>query len=189
MTATTNRQLIDLMPQLRDILGLSADLDLPKLCRIECSAVEYADGYTISAQLKVMSDYASWDALLAWGRGAQPTLSEACESAFAPGGYYRKASVQVRVADVSLEVWTHVAGTFEAPKLDIGDRVRTPGGAYAVVTRHGCDEPGCTRDVKIKFDDYSDPVCCNSADLEFVGKAPTPAWLAGLATGPVQVPA
>lgn len=117
MTAT-NQHAIDLMPQLRDILGLPQDLGLPRLCRIVFEAHAGDPGWTVRAQLgSLPGSEARWEALTAWGHGARPELGPPVEE---PGGdwtsgSWRHASVTVVVAEVALEVWTHVDGAFEAP--------------------------------------------------------------------------
>lgn len=114
---TTNTQhAIDLMPQLRDVLGLPQDLDLPRLCAIVFTANADAPGWDVYAQLKTMPDADSWDALLAWSGGATPKLSRLQRASYMPSGKYRKASVQIRVGEVAIEVWCHVDSTFVPPE-------------------------------------------------------------------------
>lgn len=130
MSTTTTQAAIDLMPQLRDILGLPAELDLPRLVRIEFAAYDTAPGWTVTAQLPTMTDEAEWDALLAWSRGAEPVLSEPQVAAYMPSGMYRKASVTVVVADVSVTIWTHVDGEFVPP---VAEPVRVTGPMAALI--------------------------------------------------------
>lgn len=130
MTATTNQHAIDLMPQLRDVLGLPEDLDLPALCHIRFDADQGAPGWTVRAQLgSLFPAEARWEALVAWGHGVQPELGEAVEDigSYWPSKSWREARVTVRVAEVAIEVWTHVDGAFTAPArilhLDEGEAV------------------------------------------------------------------
>jgi hypothetical protein len=125
MTATTQQAAIDLMPQLRDLFDLASSLDLPRLARVEFGANADDPGWTVRAQLPTMTDAAEWDALLAWGHGVTPMLGDAHPASYMPSGSYRKASVTVVVAEVSIEVWAHVDGDFTPPEpvihMDYGD--------------------------------------------------------------------
>ena len=113
---TTTQHAIDLMPQLRDILGLPKDFDLPRLANVQFTAHEGAPGWLVQAQLRTMSDEHSWDALLAWGSGKEPTLGEVHKASYMRSGTYRKATVTVVIAEVSVTIWAHVDGKFKPPK-------------------------------------------------------------------------
>lgn len=114
---TTTQHAIDLMPQLRDILGLPKDLDLPKLFNVDISATTGDDGWTVTSQLwPAGDDQARWEALQAWGGSQQPQLSDPHPSKGYASGAFRQASVTVVVAEVSVKVWTHVDGGFVPPQ-------------------------------------------------------------------------
>lgn len=120
MTITTSQHAIDLMPQLRDILGMPADLDLPRLFGVTFTAVDGAPGWTVQAQLNShnLTDLAQWDALKAWAPGAEPVLDEpvAGTSALYPSGFWRRATVTVVVAEVSVQIWAHLDSGFVPPQ-------------------------------------------------------------------------
>ena len=122
MTATVGQAAIDLMPQLRDILQLPEDLDLPRLSNIKMTAYQDDPGWTVKAMLWLgqslshQDDLARWEALQAWAPGVVPALSEPSVSSLTPSGLYRKASVTITVAEVSVEIWTHVDATFAPPQ-------------------------------------------------------------------------
>ncbi|HEV2346429.1 MAG TPA: hypothetical protein VGS97_20185 [Actinocrinis sp.] len=115
MTATTNQHAIDLMPQLRDVLGLPKDLDLPPLYSAAFTAYHNAPGWTVRAQLGSLPDAEAWEALKAWAPGAERQLDDPTESEARTSGWYRKAWVDVRIGDVAVQIWCHVEGAFEPP--------------------------------------------------------------------------
>lgn len=117
MTVTTTQHAIDLMPQLRDILGLSQDLDLPRLYRVTMTAHDGEPGWVVDAMLGSTdkSDLELWEGLRAWAPGVMPELSKPHAASWTASGMYRKASVTVSVAGVSVLIWTHLDGLFEAP--------------------------------------------------------------------------
>jgi hypothetical protein len=118
----TTQHAMDLMPQLRDILQLPGDLDLPKLARIEMAADSVDPGWSVRAQLKTLpTDPERWEALSAWGGGTRPQLGFAHMSDDYPSGAYRKATVEIAVAEVSVEIWTHVDAEFEPPQRPADD--------------------------------------------------------------------
>lgn len=110
---------IDLMPQLRDILGMPGDLDLPRLCAVTLKADESTPGWRAAAQLGTMADSATWDALLQWAPGVQPDVSDVFPGMHMPSGTYRKVSVTVVVAEVTVEIWAHVDGDFVPPAAPV----------------------------------------------------------------------
>ena len=116
MTTTTDQRAIDLMPQLRDLFGLAEDLDLPHLTRVEFGANAGDTGWTVTAQLRSMSDHASYAALLAWSQGIAPVLDDPHPAKYMPSGLYRRASVTVVVGEVSVRIWAHVDGDFIPPR-------------------------------------------------------------------------
>ena len=117
MSTTTTQRAIDLMPQLRDILQLPEDLRLPKLAQAQIEASSDSPGWTASAQLGYLStDPERWEALRAWGSMQIPELSDPYEYGGTAPGSWRKASVTVVVAEVSVTVWTHVDGEFVPPE-------------------------------------------------------------------------
>lgn len=116
MTITTQQHAIDLMPQLRDILELPRDLDLPHLYQVTLAATDGVPGWVVKAQLDTLPDAESWEALRAWASGAEPTLDEPMTAHYMPSGFYRRAAVTVVVAEVSVEIWAHVDSLFEPPQ-------------------------------------------------------------------------
>lgn len=119
MSETTTQRALDLMPQLRDILHLPEDLDLPKLFAIKFTAYQDAPGWTVAAQLdcRRLSDLEQWAALKVWAPGAEPELEEPVSSTAGiyPSGSWRRATVTVEVAGVSVEIWAHVDSGFIPP--------------------------------------------------------------------------
>jgi hypothetical protein len=120
MTTTTNQRLADLMPQLRDILHLPEDLDLPYLAAVKCSITTGDDGWTVQAQMR-HRDYGTetWEALSAWAAatGGELVLGEPypSSSSSAPSGKARKVSLAVVVGGVHVEVWDAVDSEFIPP--------------------------------------------------------------------------
>lgn len=113
--STNTQHAIDLMPQLRDILGLAADLDLPRLYRITMTAYDNDPGWSINAMLSgtgTRPDLELWEGLRAWAPGVMPELAEPKPSSLKPSGMSRKASVAVVVAEVSVLIWTIVDSRF-----------------------------------------------------------------------------
>jgi hypothetical protein len=185
MTANTQHPL-DLMPLLRDVLHLPEDLDLPKLASVRFSASSGDPGWEVEAQLRhLLTDLERWEALRAWGLAQEPVLEKLREGSHKPSGSWRRASVKVTVADVTVEIWTHVDGSFTPPPapLGVGDRMRTPAGRYGVVTRLGCDDPTCIADVTIRLDYDLADLCWDSAELTVVKRAPASVLTAVLVAG------
>lgn len=112
-----DRALVDLMPQLRDVLHLPEDLDLPRLARISCTAYQDEPGWSVQAMLSHTgkTDLELWDGLRAWVSGAVPRLGAPAPSSLQPSGMYRKASVTITVAEVSVEIWAAVDAMFQVP--------------------------------------------------------------------------
>lgn len=131
MSETTTQRAIDLMPQLRDILHLPEDQDLPALWAITFSAHHGASGWRVSAQLdsRQLSDLEQWEALKAWGPGGALVLGEptSATARMYPSGSYRRATVTVEVAGVSVEVWAHVDAGFIPPGWCCADSYRAQG--------------------------------------------------------------
>lgn len=106
---TTQQAAIDLMPQLRDILHLPEELDLPKLYHIGFDAYYDQPGCTVQAQLMWLpTDLARWEACRAWASGGEPTVTPA-------GSARRQVSVTVKVAEVAVEIWAAVGQDFVPP--------------------------------------------------------------------------
>lgn len=120
MTITTQQHAIDLMPQLRDILELPRDLDLPPLWSIVFQASQADSGWKVTAQLdsRDLSDRGQWDALKVWSSGVEPVLGEpmAHGAGMYPSGAWRRVAVTVVVAEVAVEIWAHVDSLFEPPQ-------------------------------------------------------------------------
>jgi hypothetical protein len=176
VTTTTQQHPFDLMPQLRDVLHLPEDLDLPKLACATFSAYSWEPGWEVAAQLSpLQTDLERWEALRAWGISQEPVLDEPSEGSHRLSGTWRKASVKIAVAEVTVEIWTHVDGSFTPPPapLAVGDRVSTPAGRYGVVTALGCADPTCIADVTIRLDDDTVGLCWDSAELTLVKRAHT----------------
>lgn len=121
---TTNQRAIDLMPQLRDILHLPEDLDLPKLASIAFNARTNDPGWTVNAQLDERGGIKAWEALRAWAPGVEPYLSDFAPSVVHPSGTWRQASVTVVIAEVSVKVWAHMDGEFIPPGWCCADSYR-----------------------------------------------------------------
>lgn len=115
ITATTQQHAIDLMPQVRDILGLPEDLDLPRLGAATFTARQGAPGWTVEAQLTHRGTSAErWEAAQGWAAmvGTRVELSDQHPTSLYESKVWRRASVRVSVAGVVVEVWAHLDGTF-----------------------------------------------------------------------------
>jgi hypothetical protein len=148
VTATTEQAAIDLMPQLRDILHLPEDLDLPKLYRVTMTAYDDEPGWRVSAMLSGTNktDLELWDGLRAWALGAMPDLSKPSASSHTQSGMYRKASVSVSVADVSVEICAHLDGLFVPPP-----QVHVTGeGAALLIAENAAEAPAIAVDARVR---------------------------------------
>lgn len=112
-----NQTAIDLMPQLRDILGLPQDYDLPRLYRMTMTACDGDPGWVVDAMLSGTgkTDLELWEGLRAWAPGVVPELSKPYAASWTSSGMCRKASVSVSVAGVSVLIWVHLDGLFVPP--------------------------------------------------------------------------
>lgn len=116
MTEVNQQQLIDLLPQLRDILEMPADYDLPKLYSIECVARQGQLGWQVKAQLADrQSNETVLDALAVWSVMSGAPVEICPEYRHWTGR--RKARVVVQVAQVVLEVWAELVGYEAEPRM------------------------------------------------------------------------
>lgn len=151
-TVETSRRAIDLMPQLREILGLPAALDLPPLSRIYFEAGANDPGWTIEAHLRGTGSFLDqWEALKAWAPGVEPELSDPATTSLYSSGSWRKATVTVRIAELTVTVWAHLDAEFEPPRPESADVVdgeageapceHEPSPIAPSICRRGCGTP------------------------------------------------
>lgn len=106
----------DLTALLSDFMDLPETLDLPQLLAVKLTVTRYEKTPAIEAQLPVLDEAETWDAIVAWAAGVGGQVEVAKPYNDGIGKPFRTLSVRASYVGHPVRVWAHVPGDAEVPE-------------------------------------------------------------------------